>query len=592
MFQSFDAPTTPDDGPPRLKALRAAMSQANVDGFLVPRADAHQGEYVAECDARLAWLTGFTGSAGQCVVLAKKAAIFVDGRYPLQARAQAADVFEVILNTDQSEAEWTADHLSDGATLAYDPWLHTCAQIESLQSTLGSKGITLQPISNLIDSVWPDRPARPQGEVMAYPKELAGMGDESKRALIAKDLREAGHSACVLTLPDSICWLLNIRGSDIPRNPIVQAFAIVHSDGAVDVFSTPQKFDALIAELGPDPAITLHDWDAFDAALGALSGDVRMDRTSAPIAVKDLLKQPVMGDDPCVLPKARKSTAEIAATKGAHLRDAAAMVEFLAWLDATDPKTLTEIDVVTALEGFRRNTEALRDISFDTICGSGPNGAIVHYRVSHESNRALDDNSLLLIDSGGQYIDGTTDVTRTVAIGSPSTEMKRCFTAVLKGMIAVSRAQFPKGCAGRDLDALARQHLWAMGLDYGHGTGHGVGVYSCVHEGPQRISRASQVPLEDGMILSNEPGYYRQDAFGIRIENLIVVRQAKDCETPMFGFETLTWVPIDLRLIETAALSRDEIEWINTYHKQIGEKLDGALSDSAANWLAKATSRL
>ncbi|MCF6445245.1 aminopeptidase P family protein [Nereida sp. MMG025] len=589
MFQSFDAPTNPADGPPRLDALRQAMASAQVEAFLVPRADAHQGEYVADCDARLAWLTGFTGSAGQCVVTADKAALFVDGRYPLQARAQTAEVFDVVLWSDQTEAAWLAGALPKGARVAYDPWLHTANQIETLAKKLSAGGIELRPTPNLIDQVWTDRPARPEGKVIAYPKALAGKGDISKRREIAENLRDAGHAACVLTLPDSICWLLNIRGADIPRNPIVQAFAIVHAkDGRVDLISTPSKF----ADLGPDPDITMHHWDDLEEVIKGLSGAVRIDKNSAPIALKSLLQQPVFGDDPCILPKACKTDAEITATRAAHMRDAAAMVEFLAWLDAADTASLTEIDVVKALEGFRQDTGALRDISFDTICGSGPNGAIVHYRVTEQTNRSLDRDSLLLVDSGGQYLDGTTDITRTVALGTPNDDMKRCFTAVLRGMIAISQAKFPKGCAGRDLDALARQHLWAQGLDYGHGTGHGVGVYLCVHEGPQRISRMSEQPLKPGMILSNEPGYYREGAFGIRIENLIVVREARDTQTPMYDFETLTWVPIDPRLIDVDALSADERAWINSYHAEIAAKLDGALSPGAAAWLARTVTPL
>jgi Xaa-Pro aminopeptidase len=362
---------------------------------------------------------------------------------------------------------------------------------------------------------------------MDHPVDLAGESSPDKRARIAKILHDAGQTAAVLTLPDSISWLLNIRGSDIPKNPVVHAFAILHADGRVALYLNPEK----VAHLGPDPGIDVHPPEAFDPALRALHGPVRVDKSTAPLAVSRILHdagvEVAWGDDPCILPKARKNETELKATAEAHLRDGAAMVEFLAWLDREAPKgKLTEIDVVKALEGFRRATNALHDISFDTICGAGPNGAIVHYRVTDGTNRKVAPGELLLIDSGGQYVDGTTDITRTVAVGAATEEQRACFTRVLQGMIAISRARWPRGLAGRDLDALARAPLWMAGMDYDHGTGHGVGAFLCVHEGPQRLSRISEVPLEPGMILSNEPGYYREGAFGIRIENLIVVREA------------------------------------------------------------------
>ncbi len=593
MFQSFDATSTPDQGPPRLAALRAEIARAGLDGFLVPRADAHQGEYVAPRDARLEWLTGFTGSAGFAAVLADRAGVFVDGRYRVQVRAQVAAEFTPVNWPETKLGDWLAELLPQGARVGFDPWLHTGDEIAKLEKDLRKPGIALVESENLIDRIWPDQPPRPSASATAYPKDLAGKGDETKRSEIAAALREAGHRAAVLTLPDSICWLLNIRGADLPRVPVVQAFAILHDDGRVDLFSDPGKF----AAIDPDPGIALHDWEAFEPALGALSGPVRVDRKTAPLAVSRILAaagvEVAHDDDPCILPKARKTPAEIAATRQAHLRDAAAMCEFLAWLDVEAPKgRLTEIDVVKMLEGFRRDTNALRDISFDTICGAGANGAIVHYRVTEDTNRPVTPGELLLIDSGGQYIDGTTDITRTIAVGPPTAEQQACFTRVLKGMIAISRARWPKGLAGRDLDALARYHLWQAGLDYDHGTGHGVGVYLSVHEGPQRISRISEVALQPGMILSNEPGYYREGAFGIRIENLVAVRQADPLpggdDREMLDFETLTWVPIDRKLIRPDLLDADERGWLNAYHDDIAEKLGGRLSEPARQWLDRA----
>jgi Xaa-Pro aminopeptidase len=402
----------------------------------------------------------------------------------------------------------------------------------------------------------------------------------------------------VLTLPDSICWLLNIRGADIPRIPIVQAFAILFADGTMQLFSDPAKFDAL----GPDPAITLAHWDAFPAALAQLTGPVRVDKASAPLAVTRALDaagiEIAYAQDPCVMPKACKSQAELDATRAAHLRDAAAMCAFLAWLEAQAPKGgLTEIDVVSKLEGFRRASNALQDISFDTICGSGPNGAIVHYRVTQGTNRAVQPGELLLVDSGGQYLDGTTDITRTIAIGPPGEEERRCFTRVLQGMIEVSLARWPKGVAGRDLDSLARIALWRAGQDYDHGTGHGVGAYLSVHEGPQRIARSSTLALEPGMILSNEPGYYREGAFGIRIENLVVVQPAPalpggDAQREMLDFETLTWVPIDRRLVVPEMLTGPQRDWLNAYQAEVAKRVGPALSADDQGWLAAATAPL
>ena len=482
---------------------------------------------MAAHDDRLAWLTGFTGSAGFCAVLQDIAGVFVDGRYRVQVKAQVAPDFTPVPWPETKLGPWLAQHLPHGGKVGFDPWLHTAKEIETVEAAVEGTGIHLAPAPNLIDRIWEDQPAPPSGRVMDHPVELAGEASPAKRARIAGLVHDAGQKAAVLTLPDSISWLLNIRGTDIPKNPVVHAFAILHADGRVALFLDPAK----VADLGPDPGIDVHPPEAFEPALRTLDGPVRVDKATAPLAVSRILHDAgvdvAWGDDPCILPKARKNDVELAATAEAHLRDGAAMVEFLAWLDREAPKgKLTEIDVVKALEGFRRATNALHDISFDTICGAGPNGAIVHYRVTDGTNRKVRPGELLLIDSGGQYVDGTTDITRTVAVGAASEESRACFTRVLQGMIAISRVRWPRGLSGRDLDALARAPLWMAGMDYDHGTGHGVGVFLSVHEGPQRIARISEVPLEPGMMLSNEPGYYREGAFGIRIENLIVVREA------------------------------------------------------------------
>ena len=586
MFQSFEVASRPDQGPPRLAALRTAMAAQRLDGFIIPRADAHQGEYVAPCDARLAWLTGFTGSAGFCVVLPQIAGVFIDGRYRMQVRAQVANVFTPVHWPEVKLADWLIEQLPDGGAVGFDPWLHTVDEVAKLREKLGPKAITLKPTDNLVDPLWTDRPAPPDAKFTAYPLEFAGESHADKRGRMGKLLADAGQDVAVLTLPDSIAWLLNIRGTDVTCNPVPQAFALLHANARCDLFCRPGKADDVTAHLGD--AVRIRPEAEFAAALAALTGTIRLDHKSAPQHLAEVMTglQVVNAPDPCILPKARKNAVEIAGSQVAHVRDAVAMIQFLCWLDAEAPKGgLTEIDVVTALEGFRRATNALRDISFETICGAGPHGAIVHYRVTTDTNRPVNPGELLLVDSGGQYLDGTTDITRTVAVGPAPPDAAACYTRVLQGVIAISRARFPRGVGGQHLDALARFPLWTAGMDYDHGTGHGVGAYLSVHEGPAGISRRSDVALDPGMILSNEPGYYREGAFGIRIENLIFVREAPAIpggdDRKMLDFETLTWVPLDRRLIDPDLLSAPERAWVDTYHAgvlaKIGPKVDGAV---------------
>jgi Xaa-Pro aminopeptidase len=594
VFQNFETTASPEQGPPRLAALRRALAAAGLDGFLIPRADAHQGEYVAPRDERLQWLTGFTGSAGFCVVLPEVAGVFIDGRYRTQVKTQVdLAVFTPVPWPETKAGDWIKAQIT-GGKIGFDPWLHSKDEIEKLEASLQDTSVTLCSVNNFVDAIWPDQPSPPQGHAFPHPDALAGDNSADKRARLADALRQAGQRAAVITLPDSLCWLLNIRGADVPRNPILHGFAILHDDARVTLFADPAKFDdATRAHLGPD--VTLNLPEAFVPALRLLTGPVRVDRSSAPLAVSQALEAAGIevhwADDPCRLPKARKTEAEIAATREAHLRDGAAMAEFLCWLDSHAPEgSLTEIDVVRALEGFRRATNALHDISFDTISGAGPNGAIMHYRVTEETNRTIDRNTLLLVDSGAQYIDGTTDITRTIAIGDPGEEARACYTRVLQGMIAISRLRFPKGLAGRDLDAIARYPLWLAGQDYDHGTGHGVGAFLSVHEGPQRLSRISDVPLDPGMILSNEPGYYREGAFGIRLENLIVVQTAPPLgdNRAQLSFETLTFAPFDRRLILAATLAPGERDWLNAYHAAVLEKLAPRVSDPTLDWLRTA----
>ncbi|MEV8467708.1 aminopeptidase P family protein [Fluviibacterium sp. DFM31] len=602
MFQSFETTSNPATGAPRLAALRKAIATTGLSGFLVPRADAHQGEYVADCDDRLAWLTGFTGSAGFAAILPDIAGVFVDGRYRVQVRNQVdPGVFTPVAWPATGLAEWLKTHARPGMSIGFDPWLHTVQEIDTLRRDLRGTEITLVDCENLVDQVWTDRPAPPAAQAWAHPSQLAGKSAADKRADLAADLRNGGQRAAVLTLPDSIAWLLNIRGADIPRIPIVQGFAILHDDGAVDLFTDPAKVAGLEDHLGD--AVRIAPQDAFGTALRGLTGPVRIDKSSAPQAVQmhlaDTKTEVVLDRDPCVLPKACKNPVEIAGAEAAHLRDGAAMVRFLHWLDDTaGDGTVTEIDAVTRLEALRAETGALKDISFDTIAGAGPNGAIVHYRVTEDSNRALEPGGLFLIDSGGQYEDGTTDITRTVLVpgGSADPDAVSAHTRVLQGVIALSRARFPKGVTGRDLDALARFALWTAGQDYDHGTGHGVGAYLSVHEGPARISRTGGEELRPGMILSNEPGYYREGAFGIRIENLILVEQSPPLpggdDREMLCFRTLTHVPIDRRLIRVDDLSRAERDWVDAYHAETRKRLAPLLTGAAQDWLLRATDPL
>jgi Xaa-Pro aminopeptidase len=598
MFQTFEVTSSPETGPSRLAALRAEMVAQKVDGFIVPRADRFQGEYVAPCDDRLAWLTGFTGSAGFACVLADVAGVFIDGRYRMQVRSQVADVFSPVHWPDVQLADWLKDQ-SGVIRLAFDPWLHTMAQIEALEKALHGTDVVLVPMQNLVDAIWSDRPAPPLAPFNDYSDDMAGETSQSKRARLADELRDAGQAAALITSPDSVAWLLNIRGTDIARNPVPHAMALLQDNGNVALFCETSQ----AADLRLDNGVTVVAAGQMLASLVAMTAPIRLDHDRTPFAIHQALAhdKTVAGQDPCVLPKARKTDAEIKGAREAHLRDGAAMVRFLAWLDEEAPKcALTEIDVVTALEGFRRDTNALRDISFETICGAGPHGAIVHYRVNEDTNRPVSLGELLLVDSGGQYLDGTTDITRTIAIGNVGETERSCYTRVLQGMIAISRVRFPYlksgGVTGSDLDALARYPLWLAGLDYDHGTGHGVGAYLSVHEGPQGLSRRAKTPLEVGMILSNEPGYYREGAFGIRIENLIVVTAADAIAggdaRDMLDFETLTFVPLDRRLIDVTLLSGGEHAWIDRYHSdtlhKIGPRVDGA----ALDWLTAACAPL
>lgn len=589
----------------RLKALRGLMEDQGLAGFLVPRADAHQGEFVAANAERLAWLTGFTGSAGLAIVLQDRAAFFVDGRYTLQAAEQIDTSLWTIIATGQtSPADWLTSMLRRGDKVGYDPWLHTISETDHRARACAKVGAKMVEVSvNPIDTLWRDRPPSPLGPVVPHPATHAGEDATSKRKRIAALIREQNCTAAVLHDPASLAWLLNIRGADIPFTPVALGYAILHDDARVDLFMDSRKFTAAVyAHLGPE--VRTHPSSALGQmldSLGTRKRRVLLDRSGSPQWIKARLTSADarvhLDRDPVALPRARKSSAELAGMRAAHVRDGVALTRFLCWLDREGPLgTQTETTAAAHLQALRANDETFRGPSFPTISGAGPNGAIVHYRATEDTTRRIEPDMLYLVDSGGQYRNGTTDVTRTVCIGTPTTEQIRRFTQVLKGHIAIARVVFPQGTTGVQLDVLARLALWSDGVDFEHGTGHGVGSYLGVHEGPQRISkRPSDVALEPGMIISNEPGYYLPGAFGIRIENLIAVRTVEPpdgAEVSLLGFETLTLAPIDRRLIDPTLMADTERTWLDAYHARVAAEIGPHLDDDTRQWLEAATQPL
>jgi Xaa-Pro aminopeptidase len=609
MFQSFDVTSTPQFGKARVAALRERFSALGIDGFLVPRADEYQGEYVPACAERISWLTGFTGSAGEVLVTAHQAVVFVDGRYVTQVRQQVdLEVFTPGDLIDEPPAKWIPAHAPKGFRLGIDPWMHTVAQVTRLETAVASVGGTLVRVDeNPLDSVWSDQPAPPLGPVSLQPMSAAGVEASDKIAKIASDLREKAHGAVLITDPSSVAWIFNIRGADVPHTPHPLSRAIIHADGKADLFLDKRKTN-LEVEAYLTALATLHDPQEFVAVLGAFAksgASIVMDPDLAPAALHLLVSSQggsvIDGSDPAKLGRAVKNMVELNGSAAAHMQDGVAVVEFLSWLDRQPAGTITEIGATKALEAARarvgeRMQNPMRDISFDTIAGAGEHAAIMHYRVTTESDRPIKAGEMFLIDSGAQYVNGTTDITRTVAVGTVGSEEKRFFTLALKGMIAISTAKFPKGARGCDLDPLARVALWKAGADFAHGTGHGVGSFLSVHEGPQRISRLSTQELLPGMILSNEPGYYRPGHFGIRIENLLYVRDLEPVEggdQDMMSFETLTFAPIDRHLIIEALLTREELRWLDDYHARTrAELLPLLVDEEARHWLIAATEPL
>jgi len=597
-FQNFTERADPAKVAPRLKAVRAALQQAGMDAFLVPRADAHRGETVPPGEERLAWLTGFSGSAGMAIVGLQKAALCVDSRYTLQAPAQTdTALFEIVEVPPANAAEWLTENLAEGTKIAFDPWLHTPGEIASLTERLDGHA-SLHPVDNLIDSVWTDRPKAPLGEIEFLGANRAGKTASEKLADLQQTLIAAKADAVVLTLPESICWLFNMRGHDVPNTPVVLGFAIVPAIGEPQLFLSPDKLtpdtdNALEAIVDLFPKA---DFTTALTGLTAKAKNIWIDPATAPIAVADILTTAgaslIKKPDPVLAPKAIKNGAELSGMREAHRRDGVALAKFLAWFDTNAPRgNLSEIDIVTQLEAFRREDETLVDISFETISGAGAHGAIVHYRVTEATNRTLKPGELMLVDSGGQYLSGTTDITRTLFTGGATAEEKDRYTRVLKGMIAISMARFPKGTSGAQIDILARQFLWQAGVTYNHGTGHGVGSFLGVHEGPIGISPRYTMPLAPGHIISNEPGYYKAGAFGIRIENLVHVINS-DIAEGYYAFETLTLAPIDTRLIEAGLMTDAEIAWLNAYHARVFNEIGRDVTGDVKAWLERATAPL
>ncbi|HSP48637.1 MAG TPA: aminopeptidase P family protein [Pseudolabrys sp.] len=598
-FQSFDDPSERAAAPARIAALRAELTRRGLDGFVVPRADRQQNEYLPASEERLTWLTGFTGSAGTAIVLAERAALFVDGRYTVQAAAQIdAKLFAIEHLVDSPPEQWLEQNLKSGAKLGYDPWLHTSESAEKLRKACATAGAELVAVdTNPIDALWRDRPAPPAGPLSLRDIKLAGESAADKLKRIQAELKKLRADILVVSDPQNVAWAFNIRGSDVVHTPLALAFAVIPREGKPALYVDTAKLDDKTRP-ALEEITALRAPDELVRGLAQLKDKtVRLDQASAADALTRLLAgsggKPLRGADPIGLMKALKNHAEIAGSRAAHTRDGVAMARFLAWLAReTATGIVTEIDAVEALESFRRDSGLLKDISFPTIAGSGPNGAIVHYHVTRASNSTLGKNELFLVDSGAQYEDGTTDITRTIVVGTPTDEMRDRFTRVLKGHIAIATAVFPENTSGAQLDPLARTALWQAGLDFDHGTGHGVGSYLSVHEGPARISKLGTVALRRGMILSNEPGYYKTAAYGIRIENLVLVISGPEpagAEKPLNAFETLTLAPIDRQLIDTRLLTAKERNWIDGYHARVQEVLSPLLDAATRAWLDAAT---
>jgi Xaa-Pro aminopeptidase len=604
MFQNFHETADKTKGPERLKRLRDEMNKMSLTHFLVPHGDEHQNEYLPPRAERLQWLTGFSGSAGFAIAGLETCAVFVDGRYTLQVRDQVdLQAFTPASLIDTPPATWIKHNTNAENVIGFDPWLTTMSALDSYQKSVAISGANLKPVENPLDKVWSDQPPKPLGNVFRHPDTFAGKPSADKIASIQKTLKKATADLCVLTDPASLAWLFNIRGSDVVHNPLPLGFAILSATKNPVLFIEDSKLsDDVKAYLDTITEDILDPKDLVSELSKRASGkSIMCDPARTPVALSQAITNAdgkiIKDKDPVILPRAIKNTTELEGTRTAHIRDGVAMCKFLFWLDQQKPETLDEISAAKKLEECRHKNakemgSKLLEISFDTISGFGPNGAIVHYRVNENSNKSFKDGSLYLCDSGGQYVDGTTDITRTIAIGTPPSNAALDFTLVLKGHIALATAHFPKGTRGVDIDVLARRPLWSHGKDYAHGTGHGVGSYLNVHEGPQSISKRGMEPLLPGMIISNEPGFYVEEQYGIRIENLVIVKEAENIahgNIETHCFETITLCPIDRRLIIADMLSSEEREWLNAYHHRVQKTLAPHLKNEESTWLSDAT---
>jgi len=602
MFQTYDPVSDRSFAGKHLPLLRAEMKKQNLDGFIIPHDDEYQNEYIPGYAERLMWASGFSGSAGAAIILMDKAVMLTDGRYTLQVRQQAdSDYFDYVDISETPPDKWLAENAAKDMRIGYDPMLHTMASVTRLKAAAKKAGFTLIAVKeNPVDAAWSDQPAAPLSPVQPHDIKFAGKSSADKRKEIAEAVAGAGADTALITAPPSIAWLFNIRGGDVARSPLPLGRALLNKDGTATLFLAPEKTDnALPAFLGDDVDLRAEaDVGAALEALGGRGAKVAIDPALAPSKYADDLKaagaEIITLTDPSALPRATKNDTEINGARAAHTRDGAAVTQFLHWIDTKAQNgDIDEIMAAKKLEEFRRKSGDLKDISFDSISGAGANGAVVHYKVTTQTNKKLEPNSLFLIDSGGQYLDGTTDITRVAPIGAPTDEMRDRFTRVLKGHIALAAMKFPAGTTGHQLDAMARKPLWDAGLDYDHGTGHGVGSYLGVHEGPQRIAKApNDQALKPGMIVSNEPGFYKEGAFGIRIENLIVVTPPKPVsggEREMMEFETITLAPINLDLIMADLLTDQERRWLNDYHARVRKTLAALLPGEIAGWFENAT---
>ncbi len=579
-------------GAQKLQEIRKLLTEQGFDGFLVPRTDEYQGEYVPECAERLAWLTGFTGSAGLAVILSDKAMVMSDGRYTIQLAAQVDKNLYALENSQEIKPEeWLIENVKEGVVIGYDPKLHTPEQIEVKEEA----GLILKAVTkNPINLVWKNRPKEPIGKVELFPEKFAGVSASDKIKLIQSELKKNKADAVILTMSDSIAWLLNVRGSDIPHIPVALSYLVLPAEGKAQWFVHPEKLTDEVKKHLSDIVEFKEEALLLSSLKSWEDKTVWLDPKRSSIWFKNILEQNgakiLEKNDPCILPRACKNKAEQSAMKNAHIRDGVAMVKFLKWFEEEAPQgQLTELSVEEKLESFRAEAPEFKEPSFSTIAGFGANGAIVHYRADESSSQTIKKDNLLLLDSGAQYEDGTTDITRTVAVGVPTQEMKENFTLVLKGHIALASAKFQKGTKGKELDKLARTPLQKKGLDYAHGTGHGVGCYLSVHEEAAGISPRGEEAIRAGMIISNEPGFYKEGEYGIRIESLLLAQVSEDNE---LYFETITLAPIDKNLIVIDMLNDEEINWVNDYHVRVFETLSPLLDQPIVDWLKIATSKL